>query len=265
MKNYQDYLLDILGNGDMKPDRTGVGTFSVFGRTLRWDLAKGFPAVTTKKLAFKAVVTELLWFLRGDTNIKFLHDHGVTIWDEWADAEGELGPVYGRQWRSWPNPEGEPIDQIAALMTSLRKNPDSRRHLVASWNPAETSKMALPPCHPLFQFYVTSDDRLSCQFYMRSIDSFLGLPFNIASYALLTHIIADQLDYEVGELIWVGGDCHIYLNHQDQVIEQLNREPRELPALRIKERRTSLFDYQPSDFELVGYDPHPAISAPIAV
>ena len=264
MQNYLSYLKDILDTGDAKSDRTGTGTLSVFGRQLRWDLSKGFPAMTTKRLAFKAVAVELLWFLKGQTNIGYLHEHGVTIWDEWADANGDLGPVYGSQWRSWPGPNGEKIDQISNLLNSLRTNPDSRRHMVTAWNPAEVNDMALPPCHALFQFYV-SDSKLSCQLYQRSVDSFLGLPFNVASYALLTHILAQQLDLEVGDFVWTGGDCHIYLNHVNQVVAQLNRDPYFLPALRIKNKPDSLFGYEPADFELVNYQHHPAISAPIAV
>lgn len=264
MENYHALLRDILDNGARKEDRTGVGTLSVFGRQLRFDLRKGFPLVTTKKLHIRSIVHELLWFLQGDTNIGYLRENGVTIWDEWADEQGELGPVYGKQWRSWPTPEGRTIDQVREVLRSLREAPDSRRHIVSAWNVGELEKMALPPCHLLFQFYV-AEGRLSCQLYQRSCDTFLGLPFNIASYSLLTHMVAQQCDLEVGEFVWTGGDVHLYLNHLEQTKEQLAREPRKLPELRIGRRPEDLFSYRFEDFEIVGYDPHPRIKAPIAV
>jgi thymidylate synthase len=243
-------------------DRTG--TYSVFGRQLRFDLAQGFPMVTTKKLHTRSIIIELLWFLKGDTNIKYLHDHGVTIWDEWADENGDLGPVYGHHWRSWPAPDGTTIDQISKVLEQIRQKPDSRRHIVSAWNPAEVDKMALPPCHAMFQFYV-ADGKLSCQLYQRSADYFLGVPFNIASYALLTHMVAQQCDLLPGEFVWTGGDIHLYTNHIDQARLQLTREPYPLPQLVIKRKPTSIFDYQFEDFEIVNYQCHPAIKAPIAV
>jgi thymidylate synthase len=264
MRAYLDLMQDILINGTTKADRTGTGTKSVFGRQLRFDLSKGFPLVTTKRLHLKSIIYELLWFLNGDTNIKYLNDHGVTIWDEWAGADGELGPVYGSQWRSWPAPDGRHIDQITNVLEQIKKKPDSRRHIVTAWNPAEVDKMALPPCHALFQFYV-SDGRLSCQLYQRSADYFLGVPFNIASYALLTHMVAEQCDLQPGDFVWTGGDVHIYLNHLDQVNLQLSRQPFDLPSLAIKRRVPSLFEYQFEDFEIVNYQYHPGIKAPIAV
>src|SRR5688572_1521855 len=264
MEQYHQLLKHILANGNKKQDRTVVGTTSVFGYQLRFDLSKGFPLVTTKKLHLKSIIYELLWFLNGDTNIKFLKDNGVSIWDEWADENGNLGPVYGYQWRSWPGRNGEKIDQISKLIEQLRSKPDSRRHIVTAWNPADVDKMALPPCHAMFQFYV-ADGKLSCQLYQRSCDTFLGLPFNIASYALFTYMIAQQCDLEVGELIWTGGDVHIYLNHVDQVNLQLSREPFTLPQLNIKRKPTSIFEYQFEDFEVVNYQYHPGIKAPIAV
>ncbi|WP_208710029.1 thymidylate synthase [Sinomonas sp. R1AF57] len=266
---YELLLEDVRANGTRKKDRTGTGTRSVFGRQIRFDLAEGFPLVTTKRVHFKSVALELLWFLRGDSNVRWLQEQGVTIWDEWADDAGELGPVYGVQWRSWPTPDGEHIDQIAAVIESLRTNPDSRRHIVSAWNVAEISKMALPPCHALFQFYVEPQDdglsKLSCQLYQRSADMFLGVPFNIASYALLTHMVADQLGMDVGEFVWTGGDCHIYENHLEQVDQQLCREPREAPHLAILNTPRSIFEYTFEDFELCDYEPHPTIKAPIAV
>jgi thymidylate synthase len=264
MKQYLDLMRDILEHGTRKTDRTGTGTLSVFGRQMRFNLQEGFPLVTTKKLHVRSIIVELLWFLRGDTNIKYLHEHNVTIWDEWADANGNLGPVYGYQWRSWPAPDGRSIDQISQVIEQIRKNPDSRRHIVTAWNPADVDKMALPPCHALFQFYV-ADGRLSCQLYQRSADFFLGVPFNIASYALLTHLVAQQTGYLPGEFIWTGGDVHLYTNHLEQARLQLTRQPYPLPQLRILRKPDSIFDYRPDDFEIVNYQCHPAIKAPIAV
>jgi len=264
MRQYLDLLKDILDNGARKTDRTGTGTLSVFGRQLRFDLAEGFPLVTTKRLHLKSIIYELLWFLKGDTNIKYLKDNGVSIWDEWADANGDLGPVYGSQWRSWPAPDGRHIDQITQVLNQIKSKPDSRRHIVTAWNPAEVDSMALPPCHALFQFYV-ADGKLSCQLYQRSCDTFLGLPFNIASYALLTHMVAQQCDLEPGEFVWTGGDTHLYLNHLEQTNLQLSRAPYALPKLVIKRKPDSLFDYQFEDFEIVNYQYHPSIKAPIAV
>lgn len=264
MKQYLDLMKDILDNGSRKADRTGTGTLSVFGRQLRFDLSAGFPLVTTKKLHLRSIIYELLWFLNGDTNIKYLKDNGVSIWDEWADANGELGPVYGHQWRSWPAPDGRSIDQISQVLDQIKKKPDSRRHIVTAWNPAEVDKMALPPCHALFQFYV-ADGRLSCQLYQRSADYFLGVPFNIASYALMTCMFAQQCDLEPGEFVWTGGDVHLYTNHLDQARQQLSREPYPLPQLHIKRKPASIFDYQFEDFEIRNYQSHPAIKAPIAV
>jgi thymidylate synthase len=255
---------DILENGSLKSDRTGTGTLSVFGRQMRFDLTQGFPLVTTKKLHLRSIIYELLWFLNGDTNIKYLNDNNVTIWDEWADEKGELGPVYGHQWRSWPAPDGRSIDQISQVLKQLRQKPDSRRHIVSAWNPAEVDKMALPPCHALFQFYV-ADGKLSCQLYQRSADFFLGVPFNIASYALLTHMFAQQCDLTAGEFVWTGGDVHLYTNHLEQAKLQLGREPYPLPQLEIKRRPESIFDYRFEDFEIVNYQSHPGIKAPIAV
>ncbi len=264
MKQYLDALREIREEGVRKQDRTGVGTVSVFGRQMRFDLSKGFPVVTTKKLHLKSIIVELLWFLRGDTNIKFLHDHGVTIWDAWADKEGNLGPVYGHQWRSWPAPDGKTIDQITNLIERIKSKPNDRRLIVSAWNVADIDKMKLPPCHCLFQFYV-ANGKLSCQLYQRSCDMFLGIPFNIASYALLTMMIADVVGLQPGEFIHTLGDAHIYLNHLDQVNLQLSREPRPLPMMIIKRKVDSIFDYRLEDFELLGYDPHPGIKAPIAV
>ncbi|WP_010493367.1 thymidylate synthase [Paenibacillus elgii] len=264
MQKYLDLLQDIMTSGVRKEDRTGTGTISVFGRQLRFDLSEGFPLLTTKKLHIRSILHELLWFLSGDTNIRYLQENGVTIWDEWADENGDLGPVYGSQWRSWPAPDGRSIDQIAKLIEQIKRNPDSRRHLVSAWNPAEVDNMALPPCHYAFQFYV-ADGKLSCLFNMRSVDTFLGLPFNIASYAFLTHMVAQQCDLQPGELIWTGGDVHIYANHVEQVKLQLTREPYPLPQLVIKRKPDSLFDYRFEDFEIVGYQSHPSIKAPIAI
>ncbi|MBD0380011.1 thymidylate synthase [Paenibacillus sedimenti] len=264
MKAYLELLQDILDHGVKKEDRTGTGTISVFGRQLRFDLTKGFPLLTTKKLHMRSIVHELLWFLSGVTNVTYLRENGVTIWDEWADEEGNLGRVYGAQWRTWQAPNGQVIDQISGLIHQIRTNPDSRRHLVSAWNVAEIETMALPPCHYAFQFYV-ADGRLSCMFQMRSVDTFLGLPFNIASYALLTHMIAQQCDLEVGDLIWTGGDVHIYLNHLEQVNLQLTREPYPSPELKIHRKPESIFDYKFEDFEFAGYQSHPGIKAPIAI
>jgi thymidylate synthase len=264
MRQYLDLMRHVLEHGTVKTDRTGTGTRSVFGHQMRFDLQDGFPLVTTKKLHLKSIIHELIWFLAGSTNIAYLKDNGVSIWDEWADANGELGPVYGHQWRSWPAPDGSHIDQISQVMEQIKHNPDSRRMIVSAWNVADVPKMKLPPCHALFQFYV-ADGKLSCQLYQRSADIFLGVPFNIASYALLTHMMAQQADLEVGDFIWTGGDCHLYANHMEQARLQLSRDERPLPALHIKRKPDSLFDYKFEDFEIVGYDPHPAIKAPVAV
>jgi len=260
---YEDLLRDVLATGTPKGDRTGTGTRSVFGRQIRYDLAKGFPLITTKRVHLKSVVYELLWFLRGDSNVRWLQERGVKIWDDWADESGELGPVYGVQWRSWPTPDGGHVDQIAKVVEQIRTNPDSRRHIVTAWNPAEVDDMALPPCHALFQFYV-ADGKLSCQLYQRSADLFLGVPFNIASYALLTHMVAAQTGLEVGEFVWTGGDVHIYDNHVEQVETQLARDPYPYPSLRLAPRE-SIFDYEFEDVEVLGYVSHPTIKAPIAV
>jgi thymidylate synthase len=264
MRQYLDFLRHIRAHGVFKPDRTGTGTFSVFGAQMRFDLRQGFPLLTTKKVHGRSIIHELLWFLRGDTNLTYLHANGVTIWDEWANEQGELGPVYGAQWRSWPTADGQHIDQITALITDLQKNPDSRRHLVSAWNVGELDKMALPPCHVLFQFYVANGE-LSCQLYQRSADFFLGVPFNIASYALLTEMIAQQCGYVAKEFIWVGGDCHIYRNHLEQVDLQLSRTPYPLPRLRIKRKPTDIFSYTFEDFEILDYHCYPAIKAPVAI
>ncbi|HTZ45529.1 MAG TPA: thymidylate synthase [Jatrophihabitans sp.] len=264
MRQYLDLLEHVLKTGTRKDDRTGTGTLSVFGHQLRFDLQAGFPAVTTKKLHLKSVVGELAWFLKGSTNVRWLQERGITIWDEWADENGELGPVYGSQWRSWPAPDGRHIDQIARVVESIRSNPDSRRHVVSAWNVAEVDQMALPPCHAMFQFYVAGG-RLSCQLYQRSADLFLGVPFNIASYALLTHLVAQVTGLRVGEFVHTLGDAHLYLNHVEQAELQLTREPRPLPRLRLNPAVTDLADFDIADVELLGYDPHPAIKAPIAV
>jgi thymidylate synthase len=264
MHPYEDLLRDTFEHGVHKTDRTGTGTRSVFGRQIRFDLAQGFPLITTKRVHFKSIAIELLWFLRGEGNVAFLRDNGVTIWDEWADAAGDLGPVYGVQWRSWPTPSGEQIDQIADVIEQITVNPDSRRLIVSAWNPADIPRMALAPCHALFQFYV-ADGKLSCQLYQRSGDMFLGVPFNIASYALLTHMVAQQTGLEVGDFIWTGGDTHIYDNHVEQVTEQLSREPYPLPTLRITRKPVSIFDYSLDDFEVVDYQHHPAIRGAVAV
>jgi thymidylate synthase len=264
MQQYLDFLKHIRDHGIEKSDRTGTGTRSVFAYQMRFNLQTGFPLVTTKKLSLRSIIHELLWFLRGDTNIKYLHENNVTIWDEWADKEGNLGPVYGKQWRSWPTPDGNSIDQISNLLAQIKKNPDSRRLIVCAWNVGELSKMALPPCHLLFQFYV-ANGKLSCQLYQRSADSFLGVPFNIASYALLTHMIAQQCNLEVGDFIWTGGDCHIYSNHLEQIDLQLSREPNPLPQLTIKRKPASLYDYKFEDFEIANYHAHPHIKGEVAV
>ncbi len=264
MKQYLDFMREVREHGTRKEDRTGTGTLSLFGLQMRFDLAAGFPMVTTKKLHLRSIIHELLWFLSGDSNIRYLQDNGVSIWNEWADEDGELGPVYGVQWRSWPAADGGTIDQIADVVERLRSDPDSRRLLVTAWNPAELDRMALPPCHCLFQFYV-ADGRLSCQLYQRSADIFLGVPFNIASYSLLTHMIAQQADLKVGEFIWTGGDCHLYLNHLEQADEQLGREPLPLPTLALKRRPDSIFDYRYEDFEILNYESHPHIRAAVAV
>jgi thymidylate synthase len=260
---YEDLLRLVLDSGTAKADRTGTGTRSIFGHQLRYDLAAGFPLITTKKVHLKSIVYELLWFLRGDSNVAWLRENGVSIWDEWARADGELGPVYGVQWRSWPTPDGAHIDQISEVLQTLRINPDSRRMIVSAWNVAELDKMALAPCHAFFQFYV-ADGKLSCQLYQRSADLFLGVPFNIASYALLTQMVAQQTGLEPGDFIWTGGDCHIYDNHVEQVTEQLTRDPYPFPTLRLR-RAASLFDYAYEDVEIVDYQHHPAIKAPVAV
>jgi thymidylate synthase len=264
MRQYLDFLRHIRQHGARKDDRTGTGTLSVFGYQMRFDLAAGFPLVTTKKLHLRSIIYELLWFLRGDTNVKYLREHGVSIWDEWANSDGELGPVYGKQWRSWPTADGRTIDQLARVVEQLTSNPNSRRILVSAWNVGELDQMALLPCHALFQFYV-ADNRLSCQLYQRSADALLGVPFNIASYALLTHMLAQQCGLEVGEFIWTGGDCHLYLNHLEQADLQLTRAPFPLPKLAIRRKPPSLFDYAFEDFDILDYHSHPAIKAPIAV
>ena len=264
MRQYLDLLQRIMDEGTVKHDRTGVGTKSIFGHQMRFDLNEGFPLLTTKKVHLKSIIHELLWFIAGDTNIRYLNENGVTIWDEWADADGNLGPVYGHQWRSWPAPDGRSIDQLSQVVDMIRRNPDSRRLLVTAWNPGEVDRMALPPCHCLFQFYV-ADGKLSCQLYQRSADTFLGVPFNIASYALLTLMIAQVTGLQPGEFIHTTGDTHIYLNHFDQVREQLARSPRPLPVLRLNPDVTDLFAFRYEDFTLEGYDPWPAIKAPVAV
>ncbi|MGN8246361.1 thymidylate synthase [Cellulomonas soli] len=260
---YEDLLRHVLAHGTPKGDRTGTGTRSVFGHQMRFDLSAGFPLVTTKRVHLRSIAYELLWFLRGESNVRWLQEHGVTIWDEWADPDGELGPVYGVQWRSWPTPDGGHVDQITKVVEDLRRDPDSRRHIVSAWNVADIPAMALAPCHAFFQFYV-ADGRLSCQLYQRSADLFLGVPFNIASYALLTHMVAQQADLEVGDFIWTGGDCHIYDNHVEQVHEQLGREPFPAPRLRLR-KAASILDYTYEDIEVLDYRHHPAIKAPVAV
>ncbi|MBC7939541.1 MAG: thymidylate synthase [Chitinophagaceae bacterium] len=268
---YEDLIRHVLTHGVDKTDRTGTGTRSVFGHQMRFDLRQGFPLVTTKKVHFKSIALELLWFLRGDSNVGWLRERGVTIWDEWARPDGDLGPVYGVQWRSWPTPGGGHIDQIAEVVQQLKSNPDSRRLVVSAWNVADLPQMALMPCHALFQFYVTppggagEPGRLSCQLYQRSADIFLGVPFNVASYSLLTHMLAQQCDLDVGDFVWTGGDCHIYANHNEQVRLQLSRAPRPHPTLVFKRRPPSILDYEFDDFDILGYDPHPPIKAPVAV
>jgi thymidylate synthase len=264
MQQYLDFMRHVQAHGTQKTDRTGTGTLSVFAHQMRFDLSQGFPLLTTKKLHLKSIIHELIWFLAGSTNIRYLKENGVSIWDEWADASGELGPVYGSQWRSWPTPDGQHIDQIQQLIEQIKNNPDSRRLIVSAWNVADIPKMKLPPCHALFQFYV-ADGKLSCQLYQRSADIFLGVPFNIASYALLTHMVAQQTGLQVGDFIWTGGDCHLYLNHLEQVKEQLSRLPLPLPRLHIKRQPTSIFDYTFDDFEFIDYQFHPHIKAPVAV
>ena len=263
MRQYLDMMRHIRKTGEKKEDRTGTGTLSVFGYQMRFDLAKGFPLVTTKKLHVKSIIHELLWFLSGDSNVRYLQEHGVSIWDKWADENGELGPIYGVQWRSWQEADGNVIDQVSDVVTCIRENPDSRRIIVCAWNVSDLAGMALPPCHCLFQFYV-ANGKLSCQLYQRSADVFLGVPFNIASYALLTHMMAQQTDLNVGEFIWTGGDCHLYLNHLEQVEEQLSREPLPHPRLVIK-RKDTIFDYAYEDFEILNYESHPHIKATVAV
>ena len=268
---YEDFMRHVQAYGVFKADRTGTGTTSVFGHQMRFDLREGFPLVTTKKVHRKSIILELLWFLRGDGNARWLQERGVTIWDEWAKPDGDLGPVYGVQWRSWPTPDGGHIDQIAEVVKQLKTNPDSRRIIVSAWNVADLSKMALMPCHAFFQFYVAPPQageqrgRLSCQLYQRSADIFLGVPFNIASYALLTHMLAQQCDLDVGDFVWTGGDCHIYSNHAEQVALQLSRTPYRYPTLSIRRKPESIFDYEYDDFEVLGYEHHPAIKAPVAV
>jgi len=264
MKQYLNLMQDILDNGAEKGDRTGTGTLSVFGRQLRFDLSEGFPLLTTKKLHIRSIIHELLWFLSGDTNIKYLNENKVKIWDEWADENGDLGPVYGHQWRSWPAPDGTAFDQITQVIEQIKNNPNSRRHIVSAWNVSEVNNMALPPCHTMFQFYV-ADGKLSCQLYQRSADYFLGVPFNIASYALLVHMFAQQCDLEPGEFVWAGGDTHLYTNHLDQAKLQLERSTMSLPQLHIARKPASIFDYKYEDFEIRNYEAHPSIKAPIAV
>ena len=264
MKPYLQLLKHVLDQGVEKSDRTGTGTLSVFGYQMRFDLADGFPLVTTKKVHLRSIIHELLWFVRGDTNIRYLREHGVSIWDEWADEQGNLGPVYGQQWRSWPTADGRTIDQLSTVVEQIKSNPDSRRLLVSAWNVGELDKMALAPCHALFQFYV-ANGHLSCQLYQRSADIFLGVPFNIASYALLTHMVAQQCNLALGDFIWTGGDCHLYLNHIEQAKTQLERTPLALPQLRITRKPDSILDYQFDDFECLNYQSHPGIKAPIAI
>jgi len=264
MHQYLSLMREVRDNGVKKEDRTGTGTLSLFGHQMRFDLSEGFPVITTKKLHLRSIIHELLWFLRGDSNIQYLKDNGVSIWDAWADENGELGPVYGVQWRNWPRPDGGHVDQISQIMQQLKENPDSRRIMLSAWNVGEIENMALPPCHCLFQFWV-AEGKLSCQLYQRSCDIFLGVPFNIASYALLTHMLAQQADLKVGDFVWTGGDCHLYSNHLEQADEQLQREPLPLPRLAIKRRPPSIFDYEYDDFEILNYESHPHIKAAVAV
>ena len=264
MRQYLEFMRHVKEHGAVKTDRTGTGTLSVFGYQMRFDLQQGFPLLTTKKVHLKSIIHELIWFLQGSTNIAYLKENGVTIWDEWADENGNLGPIYGYQWRSWPLPDGGHVDQISQVLEQIRSTPDSRRMIVSAWNVADVPNMKLPPCHAFFQFYV-ADGKLSCQLYQRSADIFLGVPFNIASYAILTHMMAQQAGLEVGDFVWTGGDCHLYSNHLEQVELQLSRTPKELPRLAIRRKPASLFDYRFEDFEVEGYDPHPAIKAPVAV
>ncbi len=264
MQQYEDLMRHVYEHGTTKSDRTGTGTRSVFGHQMRFDLSQGFPLITTKKLHTRSIFTELLWFLRGDNNARWLQERGVSIWNEWAGSDGDLGPIYGVQWRSWPAPNGQHIDQISQVLEQIRTQPDSRRLIVSAWNVADIPQMALPPCHALFQFYV-ADGKLSCQLYQRSADIFLGVPFNIASYALLTHLVAQQCNLQPGDFIWTGGDCHLYTNHLDQVREQLGRTPYAYPRLNLKRRPASLFEYELEDFEIEGYQAHPHIKAPVAV
>jgi thymidylate synthase len=262
-RQYEDLLRHVLDTGTSRPDRTGTGARSIFGHQLRYDLSRGFPLITTKRVHFRSIAYELLWFLRGDRNVGWLQEHGVTIWDEWAGPDGDLGPVYGVQWRAWPTPDGRHIDQISAVLDTIRSDPHSRRLVVSAWNVGEIPQMALPPCHTLFQFYV-ADGRLSCQLYQRSADLFLGVPFNIASYSLLIHMVAQQVGLDVGDFVWTGGDCHVYDNHVEQVRVQLTRPPYPFPTLRLRPA-PSLFDYAYEDFEVIGYQHHPALRAPVAV
>lgn len=264
MHQYLSLMREVRENGVRKEDRTGTGTLSMFGHQMRFDLSEGFPVITTKKLHLRSIIHELLWFLRGDSNIQYLKDNGVSIWDDWADENGELGPVYGVQWRNWPTPDGRSVDQISQIMQQLRENPDSRRIMLSAWNVGEIDNMALPPCHCLFQFWV-AEGKLSCQLYQRSCDIFLGVPFNIASYALLTHMLAQQADLGVGDFVWTGGDCHLYSNHLEQADEQLQREPLPLPRLAINRRPPSIFDYEYEDFKILNYESHPHIRAAVAV
>jgi len=264
MRQYLDLMRHVRENGTVKGDRTGTGTLSVFGHQMRFDLSEGFPLVTTKKLHLRSIIHELLWFLMGDSNIRYLKENGVSIWDDWADENGDLGPVYGVQWRKWPTPDGRTVDQISEIMQQLRETPDSRRIMLSAWNVGEIENMALPPCHCLFQFYV-ADGKLSCQLYQRSCDIFLGVPFNIASYALLTHMLAQQANLAVGDFVWTGGDCHLYSNHLEQADEQLGRDPLPLPKLAISRKPDSIFDYKFEDFEILNYESHPHIKAAVAV
>lgn len=264
MKQYQDLMRLVLDKGHRKSDRTGTGTLSIFGAQMRYALDEGFPLLTTKRLHARSIIHELLWFLRGDTNVRYLNENGVSIWDEWADEDGDLGPVYGKQWRRWETADGRTIDQIAQLIDGLKRNPDSRRHIVSAWNPGEVEGMALPPCHALFQFYV-AEGRLSCQLYQRSADIFLGVPFNIASYALLTMMVAQVCGLAAGDFVWTGGDCHLYLNHLEQAKLQLERSPRPLPSMHLNPEVRDLFGFRFEDFTLEGYDPHPHIKADVAV